>query len=746
MPVVTIENLGPAGEALPFTFGQVFAPGHLKNGDLFPSGVLPDGAVVPLQFDTKAKHPDGSVRHAILSGVLPKAAAGEKVRMALMPTTARPVGWDKARDLAKPNVAVSVTVDGVAYTATHTSAAGPEWLTGPVVAERWAVQPLTGPTGAHPHLSVRFAVRTYDAGSRVEVVLENDKAFAGPARNYTYDIEIKVGGTVEYAEQGVTIYHHARWRWVNWGQDQPPLAVVHPDTAYLIASRAIPNYDLSVKPSEKLLLAWATKSDASLAAHAGAHKIGPINEYMPNTGGRPDIGPLPGFAVAYLLSHDMRPREAMLYAADGSGTWPIHYRDGSTGYAVRTDSPATAQLTTHGNMAHKGPLPVPRTVDGQAKTPLTPDTAHQPSLVYLPYLITGERFYLDELHFWAAWNPLETAPDNHAGLGLVRWQQLRGQAWSLRTLGHAAYITPDIHPLKAYFTAQLAANIDWYTATYVKGNPNKLGIYDGSGEGAFQLGGTPAGTGVAPWQDDYFTWAIGHLVELGFSAAEPLLKWKAQFVVGRLTAPGFDPIMAADYFYKVRDAAGAPVYGSFAELYQKNYSGDVIADDDRKPMSVAGKKWIDQKTPAEQSEWIRAAGRKWTEGQTFGYAGSNMGYPSNMQPALATAVSLGAPGADNAWQVFESRTVKPNYADGPQFAIVPRAKAVVVAPPVTPPVTPPAAIPVTPPATPSARVRLEQAIQRYSSVPDAELKVAMGAAAEALQDVLVAERAARGGK
>ena len=26
------------------------------------------------------------------------------------------------------------------------------------------------------------------------------------------------------------------------------------------------------------------------------------------------------------------------------------------------------------------------------------------------------------------------------GEGLVRWMQVRGQAWSLRTLGHAAYI------------------------------------------------------------------------------------------------------------------------------------------------------------------------------------------------------------------------------------------------------------------------------------------------------------------
>ena len=37
---------------------------------------------------------------------------------------------------------------------------------------------------------------------------------------------------------------------------------------------------------------------------------------------------------------------------------------------------------------------------------------------------------------------------------------MAGQAWSLRTLGHAAYITPDAHPLKGYFVKQLDNNLN----------------------------------------------------------------------------------------------------------------------------------------------------------------------------------------------------------------------------------------------------------------------------------------------
>jgi hypothetical protein len=51
---------------------------------------------------------------------------------------------------------------------------------------------------------------------------------------------------------------------------------------------------------------------------------------------------------------------------------------------------------------------------------------------------------------------------------------------------------------------------------------------------------------------------------------------------------------------------------------------------------------------------------------------ATMGYPSNMQPALAYAADVaGAPGKQ-AWKLFMARSVKPDYGNAPQFAIVPR--------------------------------------------------------------------------
>jgi hypothetical protein len=55
-----------------------------------------------------------------------------------------------------------------------------------------------------------------------------------------------------------------------------------------------------------------------------------------------------------------------------------------------------------------------------------------------------------------------------------------------------------------------------------------------------------------------------------------------------------------------------------------------------------------------------------------GYGSTPIGYPANMQPALAYAASVGGTEGKNAWALFQTRAVKPDYRYAPQFAIVPR--------------------------------------------------------------------------
>ncbi|VAW42190.1 hypothetical protein MNBD_GAMMA01-1588, partial [hydrothermal vent metagenome] len=60
-------------------------------------------------------------------------------------------------------------------------------------------------------------------------------------------------------------------------------------------------------------------------------------------------------------------------------------------------------------------------------------------------------------------------------------------------------------------------------------------------------------------------------------------------------------------------------------------------------------------------------------GEMFGYSWSPTGYPSNLQPALATIVDSNYPNANLGWQRLINRTGFPDYSSSPQFAVTPRS-------------------------------------------------------------------------
>jgi len=218
----------------------------------------------------------------------------------------------------------------------------------------------------------------------------------------------------------------------------------------------------------------------------------------------------------------------------------------------------------------------------------------------------------------------------------------------MRTLAEAAYITPDSDRLKPHFNQILNSNLDWYNTTYTNNAAaNKLGALVNGYAVVYN-----SGTGLAPWQDDFFTSAIGHAADLGYAKAQALLAWKARFPVGRMTASGACWIDGAIYALTVRDSSASPYYTTMGQAYQKSHTTAFNA------LACAS---------AEMAAALRLK-----VGEMTGYSSSEAGYPSNMQPALAySSDALGAAGKA-AWTVFMGRSVKPNYGLSPQFAVVPR--------------------------------------------------------------------------
>jgi len=682
-----VEDITSTGQSsIPVTVGQVFSVGDVPAGNMI-YGLIGTATYVPVQLDAKAAHPDGSLRHAVLSFVLPRSLAGQSQSVDLYqrsntsitppPTTPSALlnaGFTSSVNLTINGEIYSASADDLLRTGNYTA-----WLSGSTVNEWLMSAPLKNAQGAnHPHLTARFAIRSYSGinKARVDVTIENNWAYEPLPQNFTYDAQVLVGGQTVFSQAALKHFHKARWRKTFWWGVAPQVHVRH-NTAYLMASKALPNYDTSFTISQTGLNALDTRWNASNTAPMGN---GIVTTAMPMTGGRPDIAPLPQWAALYLLSMDSKAKKITLGVGDLAGSWPIHYRDKLTDLPMSIEAYPYSGL--FGSRADKtDPITkkdysFPDCLDcSTSPFNYNPDANHQPSLAYLPYLVTGDYYHLEELHFWANFNFLKQNPYYRGyAKGLIKSHEVRGQGWSLRTLGQAAYITPDAHPMKKYFMDRVANNIDFYNNLYTYGNANQLGLISHSNIGYK----TPAGlsTGLAPWMDDFVTWSAGYLVELGFTNAKPFLDWKSKFPVGRMTTPGYCWIDGAIYAIAIRPSSASPFFTNILDAY----FATMKATDGTPLINSTGALYLDQPCASQamadwRTQYDKDAGVKggtWLAGQMTGYATVASGYPSNMQPALAVAATSGIPNAQAAWNVFISRPVKPDYSTEPQWAIVPR--------------------------------------------------------------------------
>ena len=576
------------------------------------------------------------MRHAVITARLRNFQAGATESLHLVSTTAAPASGSVSLNdlLAIPSfdAVVSLNVSGTLYQASARQllqTGSPKiWLTGPLVTE-WSVSsPLKTTSGTgHPHLTARFNVRAYAGLNRVrvDVVVENNWAYVAGPQNVTYDATVTVGGATVYSKSALTHYHHARWRKVFWWGTEPKVHVAH-NMAYLIATGAVPNYDQTTKVPAAALSNTVSQWTGAITQPMGS---GLLEQYMGTPGSRWEIGPLPQWTAQYILSMDPGVKAATLGNGDVAGSWPIHYRDKVTDLPVSLIDHPNMTILADGHGFDDFPA------CSNCGTPITPDSAHQPSLAYVPYLVTGDYYYLEELQFWANWNIFRSNPDYRGGnQGLVNWEEVRGQSWSLRTLTQAAYITPDSHLMKKYFVDRVNYNITWYVNEYPN-NPSAPAL--GFLTSGFAIRNNSV---MSPWEDAFFTSIAGYLVDLGFTNAIPLRDWKSRFVVGRFgNDPTFCKYQGADYTYIVVDPSNGQYISDWARLKQVNYPGNCPSN------------YID-------------------------YLFSTNGYLAHARVALATAVAAGYSNAASyiadIKKAQQASSPVADYASDPTWAIVPR--------------------------------------------------------------------------
>ena len=546
---------------VPVTFGQVFRKGDLPRF----AGIRCNVGYVWAQSEVKRRYADGSVRFAILSIVLPELAAGGSKTLVTRVGPAAPPGTRPSPvalgDLLKTDFDAVVTLtfpDGTVRSASARkmlSRPGKKpttWLHN-YVASEWLVSgPPVGKDGkADADLNVQFHVRAYRPCKRVRVSVVVENCWDHWAGNIRYDVQVSVGGREVFAAKAVDHRRLSRWRKVFWwGGERPPVDVAH-DLKYICSTGALPNYDTTLRPPKP-------RPGRGLRPGAGPRwqimGRGPLTAYMPTTGGRPEIAPYPEWTVRALLTRDPKEKELMLAGGDLSGSWPIHVRSKKTGRALTIDERPTFWLDYRG--PDKPTWQPDRTKPADPKgSRLTPDRAHQPSLAYVPYLLTGDFYYLEEAYFWGTYCLLTSWPHPRGNAKGIIAGQIRGNAWSLRNIADAGFIACDADPEAKHFAEKIRNNIAHMTKRmYGPPEYNKIGAWGiRTTKGArIQKPANPNWMILAAWENDYLIWSLHHLVELGYAGAARPRDFMLRLRVGALTnATHFDPLLAAPYRFVV---------------------------------------------------------------------------------------------------------------------------------------------------------------------------------------------------
>ncbi|MBN1421203.1 MAG: hypothetical protein JXP34_20690 [Planctomycetes bacterium] len=584
LPAVRVTLSNPGSQrirAAPVTFGQAF-----RKGDVPATMRVSIGdRALPAQVDVQRRHDDGSVRFACISAIIDEIEPARELEIDLAPGGSEGGGDApiSVADLLKTDFDAIVLFrfpDGTDRKASarrlleerRTEVA--TWLRGPIVTE-WLVAgpPRDARGAADEDLHVRFQVRAYRGLSRVRVSIAVENDWDTWAGNIRYGVTITVGGREVLRREAVDHRPLSRWRRVFWwGAEAPAVHVAH-DLAYLTSTGALPNFDRGLPVPSKRIEPDPSHREGPDWDIMGR---GPLTAYMPTTGGRPEIAPYPLWTVRYLQSMTDRQAKAfVLDAGDLAGSWPIHVRARKTDRILTIDERPEFWLDERGK--DRPQWKPPRHAPDPGGVKLSPDRAHQPSLAFVPYLVTGDYFYLEEAYFWAGYCLLSSWPHPRKNERGILAGQIRGDAWSLRNIADAAWIARDADPEARYFDEKVRNNIaDRIRRMCGPPEYNAIGAWGlrTVQDARIQNPANPRWLITAPWEEDYLLWSLHHLVELGYADAGRARDFLLRLRVGTLThAPDFDPRLATPYRMVVGEARedGTPaVYDDWKTLGREN--------------------------------------------------------------------------------------------------------------------------------------------------------------------------------
>ena len=527
-----VQNTGSATlAARVITFGQVFARGAVMPG---ASLAARDSDVRRrAQLDTLATYPDGSVRLAAITTRIPQLAAGASISgmlAAAAPSTLKSVSLAKSA----PQLTVSLTLAGktqivdlgAALQASIASGTADYWLQGPCATQARVDVPVSGSF----HLTADIT-GYFDGSVKADVQFNNDLAMESSGGATTVSATVTLNGS-NNTFSNISQQQYQDWHTIISTNGTTTLNVQH-DISYLEHAGAILPYDLTTGVSDTTLQTYvATESAPGFGTPLA---VNGVTQYMPTTGGRPDIGYTTQYNTVWLLTQDSRAADIALAQGDTGGAVPWNLKL------------ANGHWLTPGDYVNiwTDPRGGPNTYTIGLTQPInlnfgwTPDSSHQPNLAYVPYISTATRWYLDRLNAQAAydlsvdWPGVRCIQNASACDTILNGQdQVRSQGWSLREIEEAALFGRSGSWEQSYFTTVAADN--W---AFVQSQEQSWGTAQGQATG-WLPGAYGTGTGAQPpFEDDYVTGAVGLAALFGDTGAAQFINWQSNgWLAGRFTA------------------------------------------------------------------------------------------------------------------------------------------------------------------------------------------------------------------
>ena len=722
--ILISEPLNASRTNVPMQMGNLFLEGDIPD---YPQ-VLIDGSPVTTQANVMMRWPDGSVKHAIMCFILPAIAAlGSKTLTFQNQGSGNTTGGlTKAQMLdAAYNFDATITLTHSSEPTVNASARTmlnadhyTTWFSGSVatsviIADHSASKTYDVGFSATKPFRPIFLATFWPSLNAVQIrpigeigSPTNVESFTAATTNVTLG---QSSPASLYSKASSTVMTGlSRWTrtpgWIN--HTQPSLNIKY-NIEYLSSTYLLPNYDPTITvPSGTISSRYTTWTGTS----RGIYDAGQWRKVMADGGGRPDIGMMPEWTTRWLYTGDYRDREVALGHADLATAWPVHLRESVAGknFTRSADGAGLGRFcTVNGRPALFYPQADSMSGSGADRIILNGtytdsgwayDCAHQPDPFSLPYLLTGDFFYLEEMWFWAARNAFETNPNGtsfncrgpntggiHQGArGHLDPAQVRAQAWTFRNHCLAAAFTPDSYAdEKTYFTTLINECIEaWEGMRGVSASPqNGSTMYNWgasvltarfNGHAGSQgvpwtaLGGVfsePNGAAVqgwstadvklafSPWELHFLVICLGRAKELGFRT-DSLLEWVAPFEIGKVTNPAsIDPRYIAAFRFPAVDGATTTYYTTWAQVQ--------AAFDSAHP--VDGAQFI-------STGGMPAAFTSNVDDVTHGYANIAMAAMSYLTPYTSGSTAW-------AWvetNIKNASRVGDTLSNNPKWALVPR--------------------------------------------------------------------------